>query len=655
MITITQFPNKFAKKPNIAPAQLDGADFRDFALGLSHAVSAKKDAAAVFTLCEFGPDANRKKSNITAVTGIVLDLDGENEPEQLMAAFKQLEPVAHFWYTTYQHTEETPRLRIVVPLAQPVTADEFERDSLALRLAAMLGLTADECCAKAAQVYYLPTKRTLIADCAIMVSDSTTLFDIALLPAQAAKPGKVSSSSTSSQTQPIYQQIDAIVASQFGGTEPHFFGDKFHIYINGVWHSLDSGRTFVRDMIEMFSHQVSVPVITELVATMKIVWSKEELPAPASHKITLTNGTWNTDTQTLEAHSPKNNHNSGMAFDYDASATCPLWLATLDGVFVHDKDKDLKIKFLQEWFGYLLTPSTKYQVMFWLYGGGANGKSVITRMAREVLGADNVSSIPLAQLGARFIGAELLGKLANIVDEIATNGLMQEDELKKIVSGDPITVERKNKDPFVFSPTARIFAATNTLPPSKDSTHGLDRRLIVMPCNRTFRPEEMDRDLVDKLIAELPGIFVWALEGHARLKAQDKFTAVPSCIAAMEDFKVCRNSVSLFKRDCLELPALADVDSGLSGKAFRVPSQELYRLYKAYCSANTYQAFGAEGFGKKLGELGVKQVRSGGKRYYLAKAVNLEEFGIGQERFEGPSGPSKTDIDDEFDGFAEAA
>ena len=72
-------------------------------------------------------------------------------------------------------------------------------------------------------------------------------------------------------------------------------------------------------------------------------------------------------------------------------------------------------------------------------------------MARELLGTDNVSSIPLAQLGNRFIGAELLGKLANIVDEIATNGLMQEDELKKIVSGDPIQVERKNKDPFVFS------------------------------------------------------------------------------------------------------------------------------------------------------------------------------------------------------------
>ena len=655
MITITQFVNQFAKKPSLVPAKLDGAGFRDFAMGLSHAVSAKKDAAGVFTLCEFGPQANRKKSNITAVTGIILDLDGENEPEQLMTAFEQLAPYAHVWYTTYQHTEENPRLRIVVPLAQPVTADAFVADSLALRLAAMLGLTVDACCANATQVYYLPTKATQSADCAIMVGESTALFDVALLPARAAKAGKISSQTADDGKLPIYQELDAIKAAMFDGIKPMFFGGMFYVYANGVWNIVKPDNTFSKDIVEFYNEKVKPKEVAGWVDTMEMMWSVAKLPAPAINKITVSNGTWNIDTGNLEAHGPENFHSSGMAFDYDASATCPLWFATLDGVFRDDEDKALKIKFLQEWFGYLMTPSTKYQVMLWLYGGGANGKSVITRMARELLGTDSVSSIPLAQLGARFIGAELLGKLANIVDEIATNGLMQEEELKKIVSGDPITVERKNKDPFVFSPTARIFAATNTLPPSKDSTHGLDRRLIVMPCNRTFRPEEMDRDLVDKLIAELPGIFVWALEGHARLKAQDKFTAVPSCIAAMEEFKVCRNSVSLFKHDCLELPILTDVDSGLSGKAFQMHSPALYKVYHAYCTVNGYQRFSNGMFGKKLNELGVKQTRSGGKRYYLAKLVNLDDSGIGQEQYVGPSGPTKTDIDDEFDGFAEAA
>ncbi len=128
-----------------------------------------------------------------------------------------------------------------------------------------------------------------------------------------------------------------------------------------------------------------------------------------------------------------------------------------------------------------------------------------------------------------------------------------------------------------------------------------------------------------------------------------KFTEVPSSIAAMDEFKVSRNSVSLFRHDCLELPGLTDADSGLSSKEFRVPSQELYNVYKAYCGANRYHAFGNLLFGKKLKELGVTDVRPGGKRHYVVKIVNLDEFGIGKERFDGPSGPTKTDINDEFD------
>ena len=536
-----------------------------------------------------------------------------------------------------------------------MTADAFEHDALALRLAAWLRLTADACCAKATQVYYLPTKPTQSAVSDVSVGESTALFDIALLPAQAAKPGKASSQTTDDGKLAIYQELHAIKAAMFEGIKPMFFGDMFHVYRYGVWHMVNPAETFARDIIEFYNEKVELKDVNAWVYAMKVMWSVASLPAPAINKITRPNGTWDNDTGTMEAHSPENYHSSGMAFDYDSSATCPLWLATLDGVFRDDADKELKIKFLQEWFGYLLTPSTSYHTMVLLYGSGANGKSVITRMATELLGSENVSAIALGKLADRFMGAELHGKLANIVDEVGATDLMHVEELKKIVSGDQIQAERKGKDPFKFFPTARIFAAANTIPPSKDSTHGLDRRLIILSCNRTFLPEEMDRHLVKKLKAELPGSFVWALEGHARLTAQDKFTEVPSCVAATKEFKESRNSLSLFKRDCMELPGLTAVNSGQSSKAFRTRSMELYKTYETYCAVSHYQAFGLEIFGKKLIEMGIKQIRPGGKRHYLVKLVNLDEFGIGQAGYAGPSGPTKTDIDDEFDGFAEAA
>lgn len=150
---------------------------------------------------------------------------------------------------------------------------------------------------------------------------------------------------------------------------------------------------------------------------------------------------------------------------------------------------------------------------------------------------------------------------------------------------------------------------------------------MLLTCNRTFKPDEMDHDLVAKLVQELPGIFVWALEGKLRLRSQDRFTMPPSSLAAMEDFKACRNSVSLFKRDCILQPASLSL-VGQDSKSFRIPSTELYSTCKDYCGVNRYQTFGKEGFGKKLKELGVEQVRIGGKRYYLAKLTNLDEAGL---------------------------
>ena len=648
MITITQFKTRFTPTSSRTNTNLDAERFSKIVGSWRHTVIADKDAAKVFTMCNYGSAPNRKKENILNVTGIVLDVDAGNTAEQLVEAFGMLEPFAHCWYTTYSHTEANPRVRIIVPISAPVTASDFEGQALALRLAQQLGLTVDECCSKPSQFYYMPSKPTVESDCEIYVGESPTLFDIKVLPVKPAKPSRKKSQHSEENQPEIFAMVDSLVADMFGGVEPIFVGEKFHLYSNGVWDAVDPGRTFCKAIVDHYDRKMSIKVAMDIVFAMKIMFSAEQFPLGQINKITLNNGTLNTDTGERELHNPKNYHRSGMAFNYDPEAECPVWLETLDAIFRPDADKELKLKLVQEWFGYNLTPMTKYQVMLWFYGGGANGKSIITRLLREMLGTQNVSSIPLSQLGARFIGAELQGKLANIVDEIATNGLMQEDELKKVVSGDPIMVERKGKDPYFFSPTARITAATNTLPPSKDSTHGLDRRLMIVPCNRTFTPAEMDRELGDKLVQELPGIFVWALAGLARLKLQNAFTLPPSSLETMEDFKVCRNSVSLFKRDCIELPNTNLTLVGGSNKTNRVPSHDLYKTYKAYCSANTYQAFAKEGFGKKLKELGVEQIRTGGKRYYMAKLVNLDEAGIGSSRFDEPTQITMDDVRKDF-------
>ncbi|WP_334189418.1 DNA primase family protein [Noviherbaspirillum sp.] len=649
MITINQYNRVEEKKPFKVDRDIDAKAFRLLVGSWDHEVRNDKETAPIFTMCNYGRMRNRTKANIVSVTGIVLDVDDGNPNKQVEDALARLEPYAFFWYTTYQATPANLRSRIVVPISIPVTAQAYEKDMLALRLANWLGLAFDDCSEKATQFYFLPTKRTKDSFADTYINESDVLFDIGILPRVVTRPEKRKDGSAAGDQVAIYSAVDQLVTTMFGGVAPMFTAERIHAYSGGVWQSIDPDRSFCRQIIEHHERKISIPQAMDLMHAMKVMFSCDRFPDAATNKITLTNGTLNTDTGELEPHSHENYHRSGMPFAYDPEAKCVLFLKTLDDIFLGDDDKEMKIMKLQEWTGCLLTPMVKFQVMMWLYGAGANGKSLIMHVIRALLGAQNVCSIPLSQLGARFIGAELEGKLANIVDEIATNALMQEEELKKIISSDPILVERKGKDPYFFSPTARIMAATNTLPPSKDSTHGLDRRLMILTFNRTFKPEEMDRDLVAKLVQELPGIFVWALGGMLRLKAQDKFTVPPSSLAAMEDFKSCRNSVALFKRDCLELPGANLTLVGGSNQSFRFPSHDLYRTYKTYCVANTYQAFGKEGFGKKLKELGVEQIRTGGKRYYVAKVVNLEEAGLSDDRRPGPTMVPFSSIDDDLE------
>ena len=147
---------------------------------------------------------------------------------------------------------------------------------------------------------------------------------------------------------------------------------------------------------------------------------------------------------------------------------------------------------------------------------------------------------------------------------------------------------------------------------------------MILTFNRTFRKEEMDLELNIKLQSECSGIFNWAVEGLKRLAQEKKFTEVPSSEAELEEYKIGRNSVALFKRACLKVP---ENRRSAEGRPIRVLAQIVYMMYCKYCQTNNYQPFAENKFGQKLKELEVEQERSNGARYYVVKLVNLHEAG----------------------------
>ena len=89
--------------------------------------------------------------------------------------------------------------------------------------------------------------------------------------------------------------------------------------------------------------------------------------------LTLQNGLFKMDEGKLVPHTPDIFTTNLLPYDYDPSATCPRFLQYLEEVFWGDEDK---INAIQEMVGYAFHKSIPTPAVFFLVGGGSNGKSV---------------------------------------------------------------------------------------------------------------------------------------------------------------------------------------------------------------------------------------------------------------------------------------
>jgi putative DNA primase/helicase len=110
--------------------------------------------------------------------------------------------------------------------------------------------------------------------------------------------------------------------------------------------------------------------------------------------------------------------------------------------------------------------------------------------------------------------------MVNVSSETPNKKFINTDLVKAVVGGDWVTGRELYKRPSKFKPFAKHYLAMNQLPSIEDDTHGMWRRINVIDFPRTFSENEMDVELTEKLVAELSGIFNWALEGYKRLRNQ---------------------------------------------------------------------------------------------------------------------------------------
>jgi putative DNA primase/helicase len=284
---------------------------------------------------------------------------------------------------------------------------------------------------------------------------------------------------------------------------------------------------------------------------------------------------------------------SRVDFDYDPNAPEPeVWNRTLKEYWPDDADADC-IDTIQEWFGLSLTSITKFHKALFMQGPLRAGKGVIERTRGRVVGASNVVSVSLHQLGETFGMQSLIGK-SNVtipeskVDERNDNMSMIVVNFLKLTGGDPISVHRKNGSDWEGTLALRITLLGNELPRFPDNGSALANRLIVIPMHVSFLGRE-NPDLENQLTPELPGILNWGLVGLRRLMARGRFLEPGSGLAIKQDIMDMASPVGTFVEDkCI-------LDPGA-----RVEKSELFQAWVTDCNNNRRFAGDSALFGRDL-------------------------------------------------------
>lgn len=288
---------------------------------------------------------------------------------------------------------------------------------------------------------------------------------------------------------------------------------------------------------------------------------------------------------------------------YDADADCPRFERFAREIFGGDVGL---VDHLQRLAGYCLTGRTDEHVLPVLHGSGCNGKSVLVNVLGRLLGG-YAATAPFdtftrhRDAGPRNDLARLRGARLVTASESSQGSRLDEATIKSATGGDVVAARFLYSEYFEYRPEFKVVLVTNHPPRVDGGDQAIWRRLRLIPFNVSFEGRE-DRDLETKLLAELPGILNWAIEGCLAWQ-RDGLNTPDVVMAATREYRAGEDTLGQFLEE-------------RCGTGDRVVAGDLRAAYESWCESNGERAVSGGELGKQLKARGITTSRTKSARFY---------------------------------------
>jgi len=283
---------------------------------------------------------------------------------------------------------------------------------------------------------------------------------------------------------------------------------------------------------------------------------------------------------------------------YQPEADCPRFRRFMVEV---QPDEEMRA-FLQRWAGYCLTGRVSEQKFIFLYGGGANGKSVFIELLAWLLG-DYARKIATEMLmhhqrspqGPSPDIVALKGVRLAYANETEEGRRLAEARVKDMTGGDTLTGRVPyGKSDITFQPSHKLVVVGNHRPEITDNSFGMWRRVALTPFDVTIPEDRRDPRLLESLKEEGPGILNWALEGLRLWMAGG--LAVPKKIEA---------ATAAYRDDQDVIGEWID-DHCDTGTQCTAKKGKIYSAYRYWALANGHHPMAQKRLTRRLTERGYK-------------------------------------------------